>query len=146
MDDDLAVLSHTQQQIQENTNIVAKQRLSTFKGERPWRKEHDPQSEVNKYPTVSVTLWGETIEEVEHFTYVSWQRRWHTGGIEADAKGKGGLSSTEEHLEIQSPFTKKQDQDFQYKCRGCSFVFTEQTHGGLQWPQQRGYRPLSTAA
>ena len=33
---------------------------------------------------------------------------------------QGWPSSTEEYLKIQRPFAEKQDQDFQYKCQGCS--------------------------
>ena len=65
--DDMAVLSHTQQQVQEKTNIVAehsaRQGLNIHRGKSKILK-------VNSTSRASVTLGVVVIEEVDHFTYL----------------------------------------------------------------------------
>ena len=68
---------------------------------------------VNSTSTVSVTLGVEAIEEMDHFTYLGSVADTH-GGTEANVKGRIGKASVE-FLQL-----KKRDQDFQYKCQGCS--------------------------
>ena len=64
--DDLALLSHTQQQMQEKSNIVAEHSarlgLNIHRGKSKILK-------VNSTSTVSVTLGVEAMEEVNHFTH-----------------------------------------------------------------------------
>ena len=65
--DDLALLPHAQQQMQEKTNIVAGNSahlgLNVHGGKSKIVK-------VNSTSTVSVTLGVDAIEEVDHFTYL----------------------------------------------------------------------------
>jgi len=78
--DDLALLSHTQQQMQEKTNIIATHSASPglIKGKSKILK-------VNNYNMAPIRLEGEALEEVESFTYLgSVVDKW--GGAEADVK------------------------------------------------------------
>ena len=119
--DDLARLSHTQQQIQEKTNIAAEHSA------RPRLNIHERKSEVvkvNSTSAVSVTLGVEAIEEVEHFTYLGSVLDTQ-GGIEADVKARilarqGWPFFNRRISKIKRPFAEKQHRDFQYKCQGCS--------------------------
>ena len=80
--DDLALLSHTQQQMQEKTSIVAENSsrlgLNIHRGKSKVLK-------VNATSTSPITLEGEALEEVDSFTYlgsiVDMQ-----GGTDADVK------------------------------------------------------------
>ncbi|KAJ8359589.1 hypothetical protein SKAU_G00161140 [Synaphobranchus kaupii] len=89
--DDLALLSHTQQQMQEKTNTVAvnsvRLSLNIHKGKRKVLK-------VNTDNVTPIMLEGDVLEEVESFTYVS-SIVDKLGGTDADVKvqiGKARLA------------------------------------------------------
>lgn len=84
--DDLELLSHTQQQMQEKTNIIATHSanlgLIIHKGKSKILK-------VNNNNTAPIRLEGEALEKVESFTYLgSVVDKW--GGTEADVKVRIG--------------------------------------------------------
>ena len=94
--------------------------LSPSGAEYPSKNDQDPRSELKRY---SLKYTGRRSDRRGRTRYISGQRRWHTEWNRMksqDLQGKGGLSSTEKHLEIQCSFPVKQDQDFQYKCQGCT--------------------------
>ena len=91
--DDLALLSHTQQQMQEKSNIMAehsaRQGLNIHRGKSKILK-------VNVTSTVSVTLGAEAIEKVDHFAYLG--RVFDTqGATEADVKARIGKARVAFH-------------------------------------------------
>jgi hypothetical protein len=82
--DDLALLLHTQQQMQEKTNIVAvtssRLGLNIHKGKSRVLK-------VNATNTSPITLEGEALEQVDSFTYLG-SILDTQGGTEADVKAR----------------------------------------------------------
>jgi hypothetical protein len=84
--DDLALLSHTQQQMQEKTNIIAKTSASTGlninKGKSKILK-------VNTANSTPIKLEGVELEEVESFTYLG-STVDKEGGTDADIKTRIG--------------------------------------------------------
>ena len=88
MTDDLAFLSHIQQQMQGKTTIVAEHSA------RVGRNIHRPRGKskiikMNSAITVSVTLGAVVREEVKHFPYLSSVVDTQ-GGTEADVKVRIG--------------------------------------------------------
>ena len=101
-------MSHTQQQIQEKTNIVAECPALLIGLNIP--KEKSKILTVNSTSTASVTLGEEAIEQVEHLTYLAASLTHRVGQKHTLKPGSArqvSLSSAQEHLEIQSPFTEK---------------------------------------
>ena len=84
--DDLALLSHTQKQTQEKTNIVrehsAPRGLNIHRGKSKILK-------LNSTRTASVPLGVEAMEEVDHFTYLGSVVDTQ-GRTEADVKARIG--------------------------------------------------------
>ncbi|VDO59760.1 unnamed protein product [Schistosoma curassoni] len=83
--DDLALLSHTQQQMQEKTTSVAAVGLKIHKGK----------SKVLRYNTVCnnrITLDGQDLEDVKFFTYLG-SIIDEYGGSDADVKARIGKAS-----------------------------------------------------
>ena len=84
--DDLALLSHTQQQIQDKTNILAKTSaslgLNIHRGKTKLLK-------VNTGNTPAVTLNDEALEEVDNFTYLG-SIVDKQGGTDADVRTRIG--------------------------------------------------------
>ena len=78
---------------------------------------------MNSTSTVSVTLGEEATEKVEHFTYLLGNVVDTRGWAEADFIATIGKA----RVAFQSPFPEKQDQDFQYKCQGCSSLQSRDT-------------------
>ena len=91
--DDLAILSHTLQQIQEKTNLIsthsASLGLTIHKGKTKILK-------VNNNNTTPVTLAGEALEEVESFTYLGSVVD-KLGGTDADVKVRIGKARAAFH-------------------------------------------------
>ena len=93
--DDLALLSHTQQQMQDKTNTIATNSarlgLSIHRGKSKILR-------VNAADTSPINLEGETLEEVEEFTYLG-SIVDKQGGTDADVrvrtgKARGGIHPT----------------------------------------------------
>ena len=84
--DDLALLSHTQQQMQDKTNILAKTSaslgLNIHRGKTKLLK-------VNTGNTPAVTLNDEALEEVDNFTYLG-SIVDKQGGTDADVRTRIG--------------------------------------------------------
>ena len=84
--DDLALLSHTQQQMQDKTNTIATNSarlgLSIHRGKSKILR-------VNAADTSPINLEGETLEEVEEFTYLGsiFDKQ---GGTDADVRVRTG--------------------------------------------------------
>ncbi|VDP38397.1 unnamed protein product [Schistosoma margrebowiei] len=116
--DDLALLSQTQQQMQEKTNSVAAASaavgLNIYKGK----------SKVIRYNTACtnpITIDGEDLEDVKTFTCLGSIIDEH---IRSDAdenarisKSKNSISTIEEHLELKTISNQHQSHNFQYKCQ-----------------------------
>ena len=80
--DDLALLSHTQQQMQEKTTIIAT--YSAYLG-HTIHKGKSKILKVNINNTTPIRLEGEALEEVESFTYLGSVVN-KLGGTDADVK------------------------------------------------------------
>ncbi|VDO68987.1 unnamed protein product [Schistosoma curassoni] len=101
--DDLALLSQTQQQMQEKTTSVAA-------------------ASVAVACTNAITIDGEDLEDVKTFTYLS-SIIDEQNGSDADVKVRiGKARATEEHLQLKATVNQYQGQDFQYKCQDSSTV------------------------
>ncbi|VDP79828.1 unnamed protein product [Schistosoma mattheei] len=101
--DDLALLSHTQQQIQEKTTSEAAVDFNIHKGK----------SEILRYNTTctkQITLDREDSEDVKTFAYLDSITDKH-GGSDADVnrQSKSSISTTEEHLELKTTVNQHQD-------------------------------------
>ena len=88
--DDLALLSHTQQQMQEKTNIVAANStrlgLNVHKGKTKLLK-------VNSNNTSPIILNGEALEDIDHFTYLGSIIN-KKGGTDAGVQSRVGKART----------------------------------------------------
>ncbi|VDO48420.1 unnamed protein product [Schistosoma margrebowiei] len=107
--DDLALLSHTQQQMQEKTTCVAAVGLNIHK-EKIWILRY------NTTCTNQITLDGEAFEDVKTFTYLGSIIDEH-GGSGADMKARIGKARVE-YLQLKNIWNSKQHQgqNLQYKC------------------------------
>nr|KAG5701606.1 hypothetical protein BaRGS_019295 [Batillaria attramentaria] len=122
--DDIALLSHKQQDAQEKLNRVAEEaektglKINISKTEvmRVNHKQHDP-----------IQMHQEDIKEVDKFVYLGSVVS-KDGGTDEDIKSRNQqsqtcLSHSTPHLEIHSPIPAKQDPDLQLKCEvGCKLV------------------------
>lgn len=82
--DDFALLSHTQQKMQENTITVA---------EKQGKKGKSKVLKVNTTNTSTIMLEGELLEEVDDFTYLGSIVN-NQGGTNADVKARIGKART----------------------------------------------------
>ncbi|KAL3874125.1 hypothetical protein ACJMK2_037180 [Sinanodonta woodiana] len=87
--DDLALLSHSQQQMQDKTNILAA--TSTQVGLNI-QKDKTKILKINYTSNNPVTLQGSPLEEVESFTYLGSIFN-QQGGTDADVKARIGKAS-----------------------------------------------------
>ncbi|VDP51997.1 unnamed protein product [Schistosoma mattheei] len=89
-EDDLAILSHTQQQMQQKTNSVAADSATVGPN------MHKAKSKILQYNTTCnnpITLHGEHLEDVKAFTYLSSIIDEHSGS-DADVKSRVGKART----------------------------------------------------
>ncbi|VDO68120.1 unnamed protein product [Schistosoma curassoni] len=122
--DDLALLSHTQQLIQEKMMGVAPTT------EAVGLNIHKGKNRILRYNTTCnnrITLDGEALEDVKSFTYLGGIIDEH-GGSDADVKVRIGKAGTaylqlEGHLELKTIVDQYQGQNFQYKCQDSSTVW-----------------------
>ncbi|VDP28317.1 unnamed protein product [Schistosoma mattheei] len=114
--DDLALLSHTQQQMQEKTTSVAA--ASAVVG----LNIHKRKSKIPRYNTActSPIKIDEDLEDVKTFTYLG-SIIDEQGGSDADVNARIG-KAIEEHLELKTTVIQHQSQNFQYKCQDGSTV------------------------
>ena len=113
--DDLALLSHTQQQIQHKTDTLSQS--STCIG----LNIHRGKSKILRVNAVSdtpVMLAGQALEDVECFTYLG-SIVDKQGGTDADVRTRiqrreDSISSAEKHLGLNSPDSQLQNQDIQH--------------------------------
>ena len=116
--DDLALLSHNHQQMQDKTtrlmDISAKVGLSINKQKTEIMK-------VNTASTEPVLLEGSPLYEVESFAYLGSIINVQGGTDEVVktriGKGQDNLPTTSNNLEVQRIVATYQDQDFQLKCK-----------------------------
>ncbi|VDP60412.1 unnamed protein product [Schistosoma curassoni] len=123
--DDLALLSQTQQQIQEKTASIAAVSaavdLNVYTGK----------SKILRYNTACtnpITIDGDDLEDVKSFTYLG-SIIDEQGGSDADVKARIGNRRTA-YLQLQNIWNSKQlsvnqhkGQHFQYKCQDSSTVW-----------------------
>ena len=113
--------SHTQQQMQEKTNIVAEHSASLG------LNIHRGKNRFLKWIQYSLSHIGRgSSEEVDHFAYLGSVADTQ-GGTETDVKariGKAMVAFLQMRIIFGIPTSfrlkKKQDQNLQYKCQGCS--------------------------
>ncbi|VDO26991.1 unnamed protein product [Schistosoma margrebowiei] len=107
--DDLALLSHTHEQMQIKTASVAA--VSASVGLNIQKAK----TKVLKYNTENsnpITLDGETLEDVESFTYLG-SIIDEQGG--SDGQSKGRIPTSEEHMELKTTFSQYQSQNLRYE-------------------------------
>ncbi|VDP66926.1 unnamed protein product [Schistosoma curassoni] len=121
--DDLALLSHTHEQIQIKIASVAA--VSASVG----LNMHKGETKVLKYNTENsnpITLDGETLEDVESSTYLG-SIIDEQEGSDADvkvriSKARDRIPTIEEHMELKKTFNQYQSQSLQYERQGSSTV------------------------
>ena len=114
--DDLALLSHTQQQMQDKTDTVS------YNSTRIGFHIYPTKTKVlriNATNTNQVILGGEDLE-VESFTYLG-SNVDKSGGTDADVrvrigKSKGSLLLAEEYLAFINHISQIKDKDLQHNC------------------------------
>ncbi|KAH9581227.1 Laminin subunit gamma-1 [Schistosoma haematobium] len=102
--DDMALLSHTQQQMQEKTTSVAAAALSAV-----GINIHKGKNKILRYNTACnnpITLDGEDLEDVKTFTYLGSIIDEH-GGSDTDVKARIG-KATEAYLQLKKMWKLKQ--------------------------------------
>ncbi|VDP48786.1 unnamed protein product [Schistosoma curassoni] len=122
--DDLALLSQTQQQMQETTSVVAASTAVDL-------NIHKEKSKILRYSTTCnnrITLDGDDLKDVKTFTYPSSIIDEH-GGSDADENARIG-KATAAYLQLKDIWESKQlsvsqhqGQSFQYKCQHSSSVW-----------------------
>ncbi|CAH8293905.1 unnamed protein product [Schistosoma intercalatum] len=123
--DDLALLSQTQQQMQEKTNSVAA--ASAAVG----LNIHKRKSRTLRYNTACtnpITIDGDDLEDVKTFTYLG-SIIDEQGGFDADVKARIGKARAA-YLQLRNIWNSKQlsinqhqGQDFQHKCQDSSTIW-----------------------
>ncbi|VDO89007.1 unnamed protein product, partial [Schistosoma margrebowiei] len=101
--DDLTLLSHTQQQMQEKTNRVSVSSAALG------LNIHKGKSKILQYNTAStnpITIDGEDLEDVKTFTYLSSIIDEH-GGSDADVKARTGKARAA-YLQLRNIWNSKQ--------------------------------------
>ncbi|KAH9580490.1 Laminin subunit gamma-1 [Schistosoma haematobium] len=124
-EDDLALLSQTQQQIQEKTTSVAAASAAVGLS---IQKRKIRILRYNTACTNPITIDGEHLEDVKSFTYLGSIIDEH-GGSDADVKARIGKAK-EAYFQLENIWNSKQlsvnqhkGQDFQYKCQDTSTVW-----------------------
>ncbi|VDP32939.1 unnamed protein product [Schistosoma margrebowiei] len=139
--DDLALLSHTQQQMQEKTTSVAA--TSAAIG----LNMHKRKSRILRYNatcTNPITIDGEALEDVKSFTYLGSIIDEH-GGSDADVNARIGKARAA-YLQLKNIWKSKQPT----KRSGSSIQMSKQFYcmgskpGELRKPSSRRYRCLLT--
>ncbi|VDO99703.1 unnamed protein product [Schistosoma curassoni] len=122
--DDLALLSHTQQQMQDKTSSVA---VVLAAVDLNIHKEKNKFLRYNTACTDPITIDGKDLEDVNNFTYLSSFIDEH-GESDADVKARIGKARAA-YLQLNNIWNSKQlsvnqqqGQDFQYKCQDSSTV------------------------
>ncbi|VDP28554.1 unnamed protein product [Schistosoma mattheei] len=123
--DDLALLSQTQQQMQEKTTHLAA--ASAAVG----LNAHKGKSNILRYNTAftnPITIDGDDLKDVKTFTYLGSIIDEHCGS-DADVKERVGKARAA-YLQLKNTWNSKQlsasqhqGQDFQYKCQDSSTVW-----------------------
>ncbi|VDP78575.1 unnamed protein product [Schistosoma mattheei] len=118
--DDLALLLHTQQQMQEKTTSVAADSAAVH------LNIHEGKSNILRYNTACnnpIKIDVEDLEDVKTITYLGRIINEY-GGFDADVvrgwESKSSIFTTEENLEVKTTVNQHQRQTFQYKCQDCS--------------------------
>ncbi|VDP49737.1 unnamed protein product [Schistosoma curassoni] len=142
--DELALLSHTHEQMQMKTASVAAVSASVH------LSIHKGKTKILKYNTENsnrITLDDETLGEVESFAYLG-SIIDEQGGSDADAKTRIG-KATVAFLQLkniwnlkQLPVNQYQSENLQYERQGSQFYYTELKLGELQQPPSRRYKYL----
>ncbi|VDO82952.1 unnamed protein product [Schistosoma curassoni] len=94
--DDMPLLSHTQQQMQKTSSVVAASEVATTVG----LKINRGKSKILRYNTACnklITLDGEDLEDVKSFTYLRNIIDEH-GGSDADMNARVGSAEQEQHI------------------------------------------------
>ncbi|VDO77111.1 unnamed protein product [Schistosoma curassoni] len=116
--DDLALLSQTQQQMQEKTTSVAEASAAVD------HNIHKGKSRILRYNTECtnpITINGDDSEDIKTFTYLSSTIDEH-GGSDADVKARISKARAA-YLQLRNIWnSKQQGQNFQYKCQDSSTV------------------------
>ncbi|VDP83103.1 unnamed protein product [Schistosoma mattheei] len=122
--DDLALLTHTQQQMQDKTTSVVAVLAAVD------LNIHNGKSKILRYNTACtnpITLDGEDLEDVKTFTYLGSFIDEH-GASDTDVKARIGKARAA-YLQLNNIWNSKQlsvnqhqNQDFQYKCQDSSTV------------------------
>lgn len=103
--DDLALLSHSQQQMQDKTTIIS---VNSKCLGHPFRKEQE--SKIKTESITPRTIEGDALEEVESFTYLGVVDK--LAGTDADVKVRiGKARAASECLGIPRSAVKRQAQD-----------------------------------
>ncbi|VDP77807.1 unnamed protein product [Schistosoma mattheei] len=137
--DDLALLSHTHEQMQITKASVSAVSVSVG------LNIHEGKTKVLKFKTKNsnpITLDGETLEDIESFTYLG-SIIDEQGGSDADVNsriGKGRAASL--HLELKTTFNQYQSHNLQYERQHNQFYCMELKLGELQQPTSRMYKYL----
>ncbi|CAH8519671.1 unnamed protein product [Schistosoma rodhaini] len=124
--DDLALLSHTHEQVQIKTTGVAAVSASAGYG---IHKEKSRILKHNKVNTNPITLCGETLEDVEPFTYLG-SIIDEQGGSDAEVKARIGKARTA-FIQLKNIWNSKQisasqhqTQNLQYELQDSSTVWS----------------------
>ncbi|VDO77522.1 unnamed protein product [Schistosoma margrebowiei] len=123
--DGLALLSRTHEQMQMKTASVAA--VSASVG----LSIHKGKTKVLKFKAENnnpITLDGETLENVESFTYLGSMID-EQGGSDADVKAKDwqskdSIPTVKEHMELKTTFNQYQSENLQYQRQGSSTVWS----------------------
>ncbi|VDP27249.1 unnamed protein product [Schistosoma curassoni] len=114
--DDLSLLSHTQQQMQEMTTSVASASAAAV-----GLNIHKGNSKILRYKTAYtnwILIYGEALMDVKTLKYLG-SIIDEQGGSDAyvNAQSKRNIFTLEEHLEIETTVNKHQGHNFQCKCQ-----------------------------
>ena len=120
--DNLALLSHTQQQMQTETTSVVAASAPVGLNIRKGKGRIPKYNTENDNPT---TLDGETLEEVETSTYLG-SIIDEQGGSDADVKARINkaktISTVVEHMELKTTVNQHQSHNLQYERQDSSTV------------------------
>ncbi|VDO88409.1 unnamed protein product [Schistosoma margrebowiei] len=128
--DDLALLSHIHEKMQAKTASVAA--VSASVG----LSIHKGKTKVLKFKAENsnpITLDGETLEDVESFTYLG-SIIDKQGGSDADRRkgkdwqSKDSIPTVEEHMELKTTLNQYQSENLQYQRQGSPTIFN------IHWP------------
>ncbi|VDP29240.1 unnamed protein product [Schistosoma margrebowiei] len=117
---DIALLSHTQQQMYEKTISVAAASAVGL-------NIHKQKCKILRYNTACdnrITLHRGALDDVKTFTYLGSLINEHGGSnaVVRDQQSKISISTIEEHLERKTTVNQLQGQNYQYKFQDSSTV------------------------